>query len=125
MCRQSGPPCHAERVEHGTPDDDLVAEIDGLVTDADVWTGDLGIPRFAAVGGALAVGAQHIAFALAVGFIAPTLILVGLLATTIACPNCGHSIVLPARPMVRPFEPYLAIPSRRCRKCGNSLDSSG
>ena len=81
----------------------------------------------AVVAAALAVGRQNIAVAVALGFVVPIFILVGLLPAGIGCPKCGHSIILPAEsPLERPWtlKLHFFAPSRRCRKCGNCLDRS-
>lgn len=41
-----------------------------------------------------------------------------LLPAGVACPQCGHSIVMPVR---NTFTLVLYVPSRRCRKCGFQL----
>ena len=81
---------------------------------------------FAGGSAALMLGQQNTAFAVWVGFLLPALVFVGWLPAGIACPKCGLSVIgaaVSAEEAARGLRFHFAVPSRRCRKCGDRLDS--
>ena len=94
-----------------------------------LWTatGVIAIVGFAGLAVCLASGHEQAGFALTVGLVIPVVLVVGLLPLGIACPRCGHSIVLPVEPpfsRLGPLQAKVRFPSRRCRKCDLPLDGS-